>query len=78
MTANGTLPLIITGNGWSHTYRTHRLLRIILWEEQTVIQAANVICLDYSIAKEAALLPIVGNGEEQINNDHFISVNYKE
>lgn len=56
MTANGTLPLIITGNEWSHTYRTPRLLRIILWEEQTVIQAANVICLDYSIAKGGSLV----------------------
>ncbi len=43
-----------------------------------VIQAANVICLDYSIAKGGSLVAYRWNGEEQINDRHFVSVKYKE
>ena len=43
-----------------------------------VVQAENVICLDYSIAKGGSLVAYRWNGEEQINNRHFVSVKYKE
>ena len=43
-----------------------------------VVQAANVICLDYSIAKGGSLVAYRWNGEEQINNRHLVSVKYKE
>lgn len=53
-----------------------------------VVQAANVICLNYSIAKGGSLVAYRWNkrnskryrriSEEQINNDHFVSVKYKE
>jgi hypothetical protein len=43
-----------------------------------VIQAANVICLDFSIAKGGSLVAYRWNGEEQINDRHFVSVKYKE
>ena len=50
------------------------------WLDDTypVVQAANVICLDYSIAKQGSLVAYRWNGEEQINNRHFVSVKYKE
>ncbi len=40
-----------------------------------VIQAANVICLDYSVAKNGALVAYRWNGEDQIDNKHFVYVN---
>ncbi len=43
-----------------------------------VIQASNVICLDYSIAKKGNLVAYRWSGEEKINNTHFVSVKYKE
>lgn len=43
-----------------------------------VVQAANVICLDYSIAKKGNLVAYRWNGEEQIDNRHFVFVNYKD
>ena len=50
------------------------------WLEDSypVIQAANVICLDYSIAKGGSLVAYRWNGEEQINDRHFVSVKFKE
>ena len=43
-----------------------------------IVQTENVICLDYSIAKGGSLVAYRWNGEEQINNDHFVSVKYKK
>lgn len=43
-----------------------------------VVQTANVICLDYSIAKPGSLVAYRWKGEEQINNDNFVRVKYKE
>jgi len=40
-----------------------------------VIQASNVICLDYSVAKNGALVAYRWNGEEQVDNKHFVMVN---
>jgi len=38
------------------------------------IQAANVACLDYSIAKGGSLVAYRWNGEVELNNDNFFSV----
>lgn len=39
-----------------------------------VIQSSNVICLDYSVAKGGALVAYRWNGEDEIDNRHFVSV----
>jgi len=39
-----------------------------------VIQSENVICLDYSVAKDGALVGYRWSGEEVINNKHFVMV----
>jgi hypothetical protein len=39
-----------------------------------VIQSENVICLDYSVAKEGALVAYRWSGEDKIDNRHFIFV----
>lgn len=39
-----------------------------------VIQAENVICLDYSVAKNGALVAYRWNGEEIIDSKHFVAV----
>jgi hypothetical protein len=39
-----------------------------------VIQSSNVICVDYSVAKKGALVAYRWNGEEAIDNKHFVSV----
>jgi len=39
-----------------------------------IIQAANVICLDYSVAKNGALVAYRWSGEEVLNNKHFVLV----
>jgi hypothetical protein len=39
-----------------------------------VIQSENVICLDYSVAKEGALVAYRWNGEQKVINDHFVFV----
>lgn len=42
-----------------------------------VVQAANVVCLDYSIAKGGNLVAYRWNGETRLNNTHFVSVPYR-
>lgn len=46
------------------------------WLEDTypVIQAANVICLDFSVAKNGYLVSYRWSGEEQIDTRHFVLV----
>ena len=46
------------------------------WMEDSypVIQSSNVVCLDYSIAKEGILVAYRWNGEALIENRHFMSV----
>lgn len=39
-----------------------------------VIQSKNVICLDYSVAKEGALVAYRWSGEKQVDNAHFVFV----
>ncbi len=39
-----------------------------------VIQSENVICLDYSVAKEGALVAYRWSGEEKLANRHFVFV----
>lgn len=39
-----------------------------------VIQSENVICLDYSVAKEGALVAYRWSGEDKVDNRHFIFV----
>lgn len=48
------------------------------WLEETfpVIQAENVVCLDYSIAKGGYLVAYRWNGESALDNSHFVSVNH--
>jgi hypothetical protein len=50
------------------------------WMEDTfpVIQAGNVVCLDYSIAKEGHLVAYRWTGEQMLNNSHFVAIRYKE
>jgi hypothetical protein len=50
------------------------------WLEDTfpVIQAGNVVCLDYSIAKEGHLVAYRWSGEQVLNNSHFVAIRYKE
>ena len=43
-------------------------------EEFPVIQADNVICLDYSIAKGGSLVAYRWNGEDKLDRTHFVSV----
>ena len=43
-----------------------------------VVQAENVICLDYSIAKGGSLVAYRWNNEEKIDNRNFVSVKYKD
>ena len=43
-----------------------------------VIQASNVVCLDYSIAKGGNLVAYRWQGEAQLNNSHFVHVAYSE
>ncbi|MBL0200355.1 MAG: metallophosphoesterase [Chitinophagaceae bacterium] len=45
-----------------------------LEDKYPVIQAANVICVDYSVAKEGALVAYRWSGEEVVDNRHFVSV----
>ena len=39
-----------------------------------VIQMANVICLDYSVAKNGSLVAYRWSGEQVLDNGHFVSV----
>jgi hypothetical protein len=50
------------------------------WLEDSypVIQADNVVCLDYSIAKGGNLVAYRWNGEGKVNRTHFVHVNYSE
>ena len=50
------------------------------WMEDSypVIQASNVICLDYSIAKGGHLVGYRWQGEGQVDNSHFVSTHYNE
>jgi hypothetical protein len=43
-----------------------------------VVQAANVVCLDYSIAKGGNLVAYRWYGERRLDNRHFVSVGWKE
>ncbi len=45
-----------------------------LEDKYPVIQAANVICVDFSVAKEGALVAYRWSGEEVVDNRHFVSV----
>ncbi|RYD54342.1 MAG: phosphoesterase [Sphingobacteriales bacterium] len=45
-----------------------------LEDQFPVIQAANVVCLDYSIAKGGNLVAYRWNGESVLDNTHFVSV----
>ena len=45
-----------------------------LEDRYPVIQAANVICLDYSVAKNGSLVAYRWSGEEVLDNKHFVSV----
>jgi hypothetical protein len=49
------------------------------WLEEAlpVIQADNVVCLDYSIAKGGNLVAYRWNGERLLDNRHFMVVSYK-
>lgn len=42
-----------------------------------VVQAHNVVCLDYSIAKGGALVAYRWQGEQQVEARHFVSVSYE-
>jgi len=39
-----------------------------------VIQTANVICLDYSVAKNGSLVAYRWSGVQVLDNGHFVSV----
>jgi len=45
-----------------------------LEDKYPVIQKENVICLDYSVAKNGSLVAYRWGGEQVLNNDHFVSV----
>ncbi len=45
-----------------------------LEDQYPVIQSENVICLDYSVAKDGALVAYRWSGEEVIDNRHFVLV----
>lgn len=45
-----------------------------LEDKYPVIQSENVICLDYSVAKNGALVAYRWSGEEVIDNRHFVKV----
>ncbi|HSN60216.1 MAG TPA: hypothetical protein VLR49_04740, partial [Ferruginibacter sp.] len=45
-----------------------------LEDQFPVIQSSNVICLDYSVAKNGALVAYRWSGEEQVDNKHFVMV----
>lgn len=42
------------------------------------IQAHNVACLDYSVAKQGSLVAYRWNGESKLHNDNFVSVSSKQ
>jgi hypothetical protein len=48
------------------------------WMEDSypVIQAGNVVCLDYSIAKGGNLVAYRWSGEGTLDNRHFVAVRY--
>ena len=45
-----------------------------LEDKYPVIQSENVICLDYSVAKNGSLVAYRWSGEEVIDNRHFVMV----
>jgi hypothetical protein len=45
-----------------------------LEEKYPVIQAENVVCVDYSVAKKGALVAYRWNGEKKVNNQQFVLV----
>ena len=47
-----------------------------LEDKYPVIQADNVVCLDYSIAKGGSLVGYRWQGEKKINSAHFVIVPY--
>ena len=49
-----------------------------LKDNYPVIQAHNVVCLDYSIAKGGNLVAYRWNGEASLDGSHFVSVGYSE
>ncbi len=42
--------------------------------QETILQAPNVACLDYSIAKGGKLVAYRFNGEKELVKDHLIGV----
>lgn len=42
-----------------------------------VVQASNIICLDYSIAKGGNMVAYRWQGEGRVKSHHFVSVNYQ-
>jgi hypothetical protein len=49
-----------------------------LEDRYPVVQAHNVVCLDYSIAKGGNLVAYRWNGEQEIDARHFVHVHYTE
>ena len=47
-------------------------------DKYPVIQDKNVICLDYSIAREGSLVAYRWSGEQELDAKNFMSVDYKE
>jgi|SRR5665647_360574 len=50
------------------------------WMEDSypVVQEKNIVCLDYSIAKEGSLVGYRWSGEQELNEKNFVRVEYKE
>ena len=57
----GTAPPVFFGHYW-------------LEDKFPVIQSDNVVCLDYSVAKEGSLVAYRWYGEQIVHNDHFVWV----
>lgn len=49
-----------------------------LEDASPVVQAHNVVCLDYSVAKGGNLVAYRWNGEPEVNEWHFVSVSFQE
>lgn len=47
-----------------------------MMDHSIAIQSANVVCLDYSIAKEGSLVAYRWNGEQEVRDENFVVVKY--
>jgi hypothetical protein len=47
-------------------------------DHSIAIQSANMVCLDYSIAKEGSLVAYRWNGEQEVRDENFVVVKYGE